>query len=648
MSPKEMPVRNLFIPPDDTSNDASPVVPNELVANAPPHTHLLPISDSPSDPIRHRLTASNAKKVALILVIAFIIYHCILHFNVIHNDSCKWLLSDGRFQGYHVWQPYGCMLHNYTRIDARLCMRYNAYFGSSNFILFVGDSRIRQIYHSLAKLIAIQSIDSTYGPSYAHHDLTFDSKDLNLEISFIWQPYLDNSFDQVFQKWHKVGPGQRKPKMIITGCGTWSIKESNASSETLEEYHNNLTRLTSSMDPLAASGTQILWVLQDPVNPDKLSPERSMISNEQIDAYNKVALDILRYTNVKIWSSARLLSQGYANDQEDGLHMAPIPLQYAVQILLNMYCNDQMNFNDGTCCSDPESVTIIQVTTLSFFLVMICMSLSLMVYYKFFNKRYKSFNLLVNQDDPLEDDEEGEYELMTQGTIVNNSFYSQVTGNHHLLNGRHGQYSLVNSTDTNGTLGQVTGGNQDESNFASASRAFFGGETSPPPVTPLNLHGSQSETLSHRRREKKSIESSKSYTELVNCLAKVGLIMIYAFLCDRTNFFMKENKYYTKPNFFLPITYVFALGLFFTDESASYKLLPRDQTDEWKGWMQLIILTYHMTGASQVLPIYVNMRLLVTMYLFLTGYGHFTYFWHKGDQGFKRLLEVRKWFYSCK
>lgn len=629
MSPKEMPIRTLFkTANDNTENDVSPVVPNELVTHSISHPHLT-INTSSSDPIRHLITASNAKKVAITLVITFTIYHCILHLNVIHNDSCKWLLSDGRFQGYHVWQPYGCMLHNYTRIDARLCMQYIAYWGNSNSILFIGDSRIRQIYHSLVKLIAIQSVDSTYeSAKNAHHDLSFASNDLNLDISFIWKPFLDDSFDQVFQKWHKVTDSKKKPKMIIAGSGTWSIKESNASAEALEQYHMNLTRLTSSMDLLAASGTQVLWVLQDPVNPDKLSPERSMISNEQIDAYNKVALDILRYTNIKIWSSARLLSQGYSNGQEDGLHMASVPLQYAVQILLNMYCNDQMNFNDGTCCSDPESVTVIQVVTLSFFSLMICMSLSLMLYYKFFNKRYKSFTLLLNEDDidaaaASASNDADEYELMNTTRMTNNSGYNRITS-HSLLNGRHGQYSLVNSTDTNGTLNDVT---DEQSNFSTPSRAY-------------NDQSSLNSNLHTNEGHQVKLIQSKSYTELVNSLAKVGLIMIYAFLCDRTNFFMKENKYYTKPNFFLPITYVFALGLFFTDESSSFKLLPRDQTDEWKGWMQLIILTYHMTGASQVLPIYVNMRLLVTMYLFLTGYGHFTYFWHKGDQGFKRLLEV--------
>ena len=83
-------------------------------------------------------------------------------------------------------------------------------------------------------------------------------------------------------------------------------------------------------------------------------------------------------------------------------------------------------------------------------------------------------------------------------------------------------------------------------------------------------------------------------------LAKLGMIMGYFYLCDRTNFFMKENKYYTHVNFFLPFAYIMILGFFFTESTEQTVVLHRDQTDEWKGWMQLVILIYHLTGASKV------------------------------------------------
>lgn len=52
---------------------------------------------------------------------------------------------------------------------------------------------------------------------------------------------------------------------------------------------------------------------------------------------------------------------------------------------------------------------------------------------------------------------------------------------------------------------------------------------------------------------------------------------------NRTTFFMKENKHYTHASFWLPVVYVFTLGLFFSEESRSTRVLHRDQTDEWKG-----------------------------------------------------------------
>ena len=48
-----------------------------------------------------------------------------------------------------------------------------------------------------------------------------------------------------------------------------------------------------------------------------------------------------------------------------------------------------------------------------------------------------------------------------------------------------------------------------------------------------------------------------------------------------------------------------------------------------QGWMQLIILVYHITEAKQDLSIYMFIRVLVSAYIFLNGYGHLHYHWKR-------------------
>lgn len=173
-----------------------------------------------------------------------------------------------------------------------MCMRYIAYWGGRNNIVFLGDSRIRQLYKAFIKIGSPNEelINSNFA---AHHDLQYKERDLRLDVQFLWHPIVNETMIRVFKEWLKMDVSLR-PNIVVMGSATHSIKSSNASLKALEYYRKNLTLLLPHMDKLSDS-TNILWVLQDPVLPEKLKPDRLMITNEQIDLYNKASMEILKY-----------------------------------------------------------------------------------------------------------------------------------------------------------------------------------------------------------------------------------------------------------------------------------------------------------------------------------------------------------------
>lgn len=148
-------------------------------------------------------------------------------------------------------------------------------------------------------------------------------------------------------------------------------------------------------------------------------------------------------------------------------------------------------------------------------------------------------------------------------------------------------------------------------------------------------------TLMRKARSKSDTEVKATRWEgIAEQFSRVFLLMAYLFVCDRTSLFMKEAKEFSPLWFAVPLLVLLLLGVGTMTESKGSTFLNRDQTNEWKGWMQLLFLVYHYTMASAVLPIYVFIRVCVAAFLFMTGYGHFSYFYIKANYGWRRVAQV--------
>ncbi|KAK6601679.1 Cas1 domain-containing protein [Botrytis cinerea] len=144
--------------------------------------------------------------------------------------------------------------------------------------------------------------------------------------------------------------------------------------------------------------------------------------------------------------------------------------------------------------------------------------------------------------------------------------------------------------------------------------------------------------------------------EVLGALMTFALAICYCYYADRTQLFEKEHKQFHKREVLIASSAVLVAGLLSVRmnnpsspskgnhevraHAFDYGFLSRDQTDEWKGWMQFLILIYHYTHGSKTLWLFEIMRNLVAGYLFMTGYGHTMYFLRREDYSFKRVASV--------
>ena len=73
------------------------------------------------------------------------------------------------------------------------------------------------------------------------------------------------------------------------------------------------------------------------------------------------------------------------------------------------------------------------------------------------------------------------------------------------------------------------------------------------------------------------------------------------------------------------------------DDGVPLDILNRDQTEEWKGWMQVMFLLYHYFHVNEV---YNAIRVMISCYVWMTGFGNVSFFYIRRDFTFVRAFQM--------
>ncbi|XP_074269720.1 protein REDUCED WALL ACETYLATION 3-like isoform X1 [Silene latifolia] len=133
---------------------------------------------------------------------------------------------------------------------------------------------------------------------------------------------------------------------------------------------------------------------------------------------------------------------------------------------------------------------------------------------------------------------------------------------------------------------------------------------------------------------------------ILRAMAEFGIITAYFYICDRTNLLGDSTKNYNRDLFLFLYAILIIVSAMtslkkhqdksvFSGKAILY--LNRHQTEEWKGWMQVLFLMYHYFAATEI---YNAIRVFIAAYVWMTGFGNFSYYYIRKDFSVARFAQM--------
>lgn len=126
--------------------------------------------------------------------------------------------------------------------------------------------------------------------------------------------------------------------------------------------------------------------------------------------------------------------------------------------------------------------------------------------------------------------------------------------------------------------------------------------------------------------------------ENLRCAVEMGTIILWFYIADRTPAISAGPKEYIRDVFlFIFLVLTIVASSYSVKQGRAPTLINRQQTEEWKGWMQVLFLLYHYYEAREV---YNAIRIFIASYVWMTGFGNFAYYYKTRDFSMGRFCQM--------
>lgn len=124
----------------------------------------------------------------------------------------------------------------------------------------------------------------------------------------------------------------------------------------------------------------------------------------------------------------------------------------------------------------------------------------------------------------------------------------------------------------------------------------------------------------------------------IQAAAELAVIMFLFWFCDRSGMVREAKKSYDRDLLFAIFAALGAYGWKTTMQASRVSsALHREQTEEMKGWMQVLFLLYHYFDAGEM---YNVIRVFIAAYVWMTGFGNFSFYYVKKDFSATRFAQM--------